>query len=183
MIFILDSIYCFQKVEILCLGANTSPVRLSFHLFNIFKKDRHLPATQLAVWECSVLKNRVSCLYSIYTYLVGTSALGPVHSGASHFHFLSQKINFPSRFYVKIDRLTVSYPAETPKIIVDDVHCAAAEVEVPQYNYKERRESNQEKLDSQVEGFFRFARSNVLVLVFRPPPPRLYFLQIYISRK
>ena len=29
---------------------------------------------------------------------------------------------------------------------------------------KERRESNQEKLDSQVEGFFRFARSNVLVL-------------------
>ena len=62
---------------------------------------------------------------------MGTSALGPVHSGASHFHFLSQKINFPSRFYVKIDRLTVSYPAETPKIIVDDVHCAAAEVEEP----------------------------------------------------
>ena len=98
---------------------------------------------------------------------MGTSALGPVHSGASHFHFLSQKINFPSRFYVKIDRLTVSYPAETPKIIVDDVHCAAAEVEVPKYNYKERRESNQEKLDSQVNIFLRFARSNVLI--FRPP--------------
>ena len=65
---------------------------------------------------------------------MGTSALGPVHSGASHFHFLSQKINFPSRFYVKIDRLTVSSPAETPKIIVDDVHCA--DVEAPKYNYR-----------------------------------------------
>ena len=131
------------------------------------------------MWECSVLKNRVSCLYSIYTYLVGTSALGPLHSGASHFHFLSQKINFPSRFYVKIDRLTVSYPAETPKIIVDDVHCAAAEVEVPKYNYKERRESNQEKLDSQVNIFFRFARSNVLV--FRPPPTSSVFSQKIFS--
>ena len=109
---------------------------------------------------------------------MGTSALGPVHSGASHFHFLSQKINFPSRFYVKIDRLTVSYPAETPKIIVDDVHCAAAEVEVPKYNYKERRESNQEKLDSQVNIFFRFARSNVLD-GFQATPPRRYFLKKY----
>ena len=105
---------------------------------------------------------------------MGTSALGPVHSGASHFHFLSQKINFPSRFYVKIDRLTVSYPAETPKIIVDDVHCVAAEVEVPKYNYKERRESNQEKLDSQVNIFCQ-----VQCIGFQATPPRRYFLKKY----
>ena len=58
------------------------------------------------------MKHLLGCFPSVVWHL----------SGASHFHFLSQKINFPSRFYVKIDRLTVSSPAETPKIIVDDVH-------------------------------------------------------------
>ena len=49
------------------------------------------------------MKHLLGCFPSVVWHL----------SGASHFHFLSQKINFDWGVDVKIDRLTVSYlPSE-----------------------------------------------------------------------
>ena len=45
------------------------------------------------------MKHLLGCFPSVVWHL----------SGASHFHFLSQKINFDWGVDVKIDRLTVSY--------------------------------------------------------------------------